>query len=162
MADGPQERLFRDDGGAALERAARLEDENRRLRAELERLRRAGHDDLPTGRIPPAPGFSAFVVGVVCGTACLGIAVAFLSGTGHTRRARVRPATPVPTYTVHHPAPPVMPQPAFTASFDDPLPPSKPTVIKVSPVRRAMDPACDPPYAVGRDGVKRYKEECFK
>lgn len=32
------ERLFRDADGAALERVARLEDENRQLRAELERL----------------------------------------------------------------------------------------------------------------------------
>jgi hypothetical protein len=33
----PRERLFRDDAGAALERITRLEEENRRLRAELER-----------------------------------------------------------------------------------------------------------------------------
>lgn len=32
------ERLFRDADGAALERVARLEDENRQLRAEIERL----------------------------------------------------------------------------------------------------------------------------
>ena len=36
MQDG--ERLFRDAEGAALERVARLEDENRRLRAEVDRL----------------------------------------------------------------------------------------------------------------------------
>jgi uncharacterized small protein (DUF1192 family) len=41
------ERLFRDDAGAALERVACLEEENARLRAEIERLRAGASRSTP-------------------------------------------------------------------------------------------------------------------
>src|SRR5689334_616510 len=53
MAENPRERLFRDDAGAAIERATRLEEENRSLRAEVDRLRRAPGRPASTTRTRP-------------------------------------------------------------------------------------------------------------
>ncbi len=43
----PRERLFRDETGALVERAARLEEENLALRAEVARLQRPSREDGP-------------------------------------------------------------------------------------------------------------------
>jgi len=68
----PKERLFRDDVGAALERAALLAEENARLRRELARLRDEEEAAGSPGRRLPVWGIAAcacslalFVTGVV-------------------------------------------------------------------------------------------------
>ena len=150
MGENAPERLFRDDGGAALERAARLEDENRELRAEIARLRRPGRDadTVRTTRPTGQPRF--FLVGFLLAMAAFGFALV-LGGIRHTslapRRApavRVIPADPVP-----RPAPVLieLPPPATTG-----------TVLGSS---AAAEDDCTQPYWYDARGVKHYKRQCL-
>lgn len=131
-----RERLFRDDGGAALERVARLEDENRRLRAELERLRRSRPDPTP----PAASATSlmrgravVFGIGVATATTLFGIAIASASGvsTHHPPRRSTR--------QIPREARPVL-----------------------APASTADDPNCREPFWVDANRVKHYKVACIK
>ena len=100
----PRERLFRDETGAALERASRLEDENRRLRAEIDRLRQGpaggqGFGPPPFGSpygeqtpelLTPRRSDDRVIAAVVLGMVTLfaGVTLAARPHTGHSCGAR--------------------------------------------------------------------------
>ena len=150
MGETPPERLFRDDGAAALERAARLEDENRQLRAEIAQLKRPGRDadTVRTTRPTGSPRF--FLVGFVLAMTTFGFALVlgtFRHASSPPRRAnavRVIPADPVP---VAAPVPVELP------------PPATGTVLGTSSASAADD--CTRPYWYDGRGVKHYKKHCL-
>src|SRR5690348_6925224 len=84
-----RERLFRDDIGAALERVSRLEEENRRLRAEVERLER-GTEPRPTRRRPPTTVLVAALSTVLM--SAMVVASATRGHHCHARRAHAPPS----------------------------------------------------------------------
>lgn len=148
MGENAPERLFRDDGGAALERAARLEDENRRLREEIDRLKRPGRDADTVRTTRPAANPRFFLVGFLLAMAAFGFALV-LGGIRHTspapRRApavRVIPADPVPV-----PVPVELSPPAATG-----------TVLGTS---AAAEADCTQPFWYDARGVKHYKKHCL-
>jgi hypothetical protein len=137
MADESRERLFRDDGGAALERAARLEDENRHLRSEVERLRR-GPRGTEAEATRSAMTAHSFIIGVATATTCLGIALVFLTDVRphHHHSAPAHTVWQVPTSTPHFTAPPV----AQDRAEED----------------------CRVPYWIDASNRKHYKLACIK
>lgn len=102
-----RERGFRDDHGAALERAARLQEENDRLRAELAEARKAKTDPPPAPRptIKPAGkvGVALALLGAVLG-ASFAIAV----------RRPSPPRSPPPSFILPPPVFSAPPMPSFT------------------------------------------------
>jgi hypothetical protein len=160
MSDVP-ERLFRDDQGAAIERVARLEDENRRLRDELEQLRggRPIPEDLPH-RAPPSP-LPAAVAALIAGMLMLGGLLTTFSGHGPHRR--VRP----PRYTniVVPPAQPVLTHPA-DADCADPFYTDSDGSLRVktqcAPEAAKAGPLddCSTPFWVDTRGIRHYKRQC--
>jgi hypothetical protein len=147
-ADEPKERLFRDDAGAALERVARLEEENARLREEVERLERSRVEVLTFRPRPVSAVSSVSLMGLTASGALLGMALAVAVSSRSARR----PAPPPPT-----------PTPMSIATYV----PVPPTPIVYSPPRSmAAPPAeaeepCAVSYVYGAGGVKRYKTECL-
>jgi hypothetical protein len=128
------ERLYRDDVGAALERVRRLEQENQALRAEIE--------DIKAGRAPVLP--SPYRVGTIAlciATIAVGATLAFSSATQ-------------PSVVVYQPVPP--PPPAMF----EPQPVAAPT-LNTAPTPRAMEAACSPPYYYDARGTKVFKKECL-
>lgn len=107
-----KERGFRDDHGAAVERAARLQEENDRLRAELDEARKAKTDSPPAPRAepkaPPPPPPGRVGLGIALVGALLGGSIAI--GVSH----RASPVRPPPSFTI----PPIVfsapPMPSFT------------------------------------------------
>src|SRR5687767_4809489 len=100
------ERLFRDEAGAALERVARLEEENRRLRDEVELLRRGAEEPPPlepphdrrAGDSPAARAAGACVVFTVAGS-LLAMTMTMLGASHHHHHhghAHRRPHVAVP------------------------------------------------------------------
>jgi hypothetical protein len=150
MADSDgKERLFRDEAGAALERAARLEDENRRLRAEVERLSQGpGGPGEPEFQVPEVDREvdKRLVVGVLAGA--LGLASLFLAARPHhTHCSAARVVRGTPGIAVA-PLPVIAPvEPLRTA----------PATPVIAPAAR---PGCDPPYTMS-GGVRVYKSECL-
>lgn len=86
---GP-ERLFRDETGAALERVAELEDENARLRAEIERLRNASS----TVRVVPRSPSPWVILGMAAAPAFVGIVLIAASLAQPTPPPRVESPPP--------------------------------------------------------------------
>ena len=134
MAHESPERLFRDEHGAAIERIARLEDENRQLRAEVDRLTNGDPSETPAspslgcGRPPMAASLAAVVIALTT-TAIMTMSVSARRSC-HPRRA-----------TVHRVAP---------------------RVAAGSPVLlgpQARD--CTVPYVVDARGTKHYRPECL-
>lgn len=135
------ERLFRDADGAALERVARLEDENRQLRAEVERLASAGlHDEGPPGPRPTpshhlSGRFFLFAMALPFGMLSL------IMAAGVARHHRC-PAAVSPAYGVEV----VGPRHRFH--------------VEVPREVRSADP-CAPPYVYDGHGLRHYKRECI-
>src|SRR6185437_14286208 len=88
----PRERLFRDDAGAALERVARLEQENQELRSALDRLQRSGRE-TPTVRVPKARVPQA-LLGLSLGLMMLGSLIVAASLRPDPRPQRYHPPPP--------------------------------------------------------------------
>jgi hypothetical protein len=156
MSDVP-ERLFRDDQGAAIERALRLEEENRRLRDEVARLRGRGpvHED-PTPRVPPSP-LPAAVAALVAGMLMLGGLLTTFNGHGRHRRARPPRITNVVVPTGQ----PVLTQ--VDADCADPFFTDSDGSLRVKtqctpPTAPAGD--CATPFWVDTRGIKHYKRQC--
>ena len=142
------ERLFRDDAGAAGERAARLEEDNRRLRSEVERLRRSPPRIESTSHGGPhGVGLTAqaFVVGVATATTCLGLALVFLAEPATRHRHRIHP-------TQHRQSLSIGAAPRARASVERP---------SVAPVRTA-DENCKSPFWIDDRGRKHYKIACLE
>jgi hypothetical protein len=146
-----QERLFRDEAGAALERVAALEDENRRLRAEVERLANSAEireTALSCGNVPgnvPVPNGRSAVAGMV--TASLAVLFASslsLFGGRHVHHEHVHPRL--------HDA--MNPGVALTMPPAGPAP-TMPSVIEVAP--RTLSEC----VTVDAEGHKHYKRECL-
>lgn len=143
MGDSP-ERLFRDEAGAALERAARLEEENQQLRAEVARLR--------AGALPRSAREATTVrtsqQGALRTLLLVTVGLCF-AGTMATMRASrpcrsssagfpgiaVAPARPVPM------TPPTLAVPVATPAPDD--------------------TDCSVPYTYDEHLVKHYKARCL-
>ena len=105
----PPERLFRDDAGAALERVARIEEENGGLRAEVERLRHGKTTStVRLGGRSPSPWV---VLGIAAAPAFLGIVLIAASLSS--------PAPPPPAVRVEVP-PPRAPRVAKVSSVTKP------------------------------------------
>lgn len=143
------ERLFRDDGGAALERVAQLEDENRRLRAEVDRLTQGetqGETPVAGSSASFGPASRPAVVGVVTA----GLAVAFAS------------ALSISTRHVHHDHARFRVREAMTPGVALAAPtvsPALPNVIQVG--TRASAPTSECTY-FDADGHKHYRLECLE
>lgn len=143
MADAP-ERLFRDDAGAAFERAARLEQENQELRAEIRRIKRP--DEAPTLRTrkPAKPHPAFFVFGALGGIGLAFGVLAATSGFGADRVPSERFST--------------LPAPVQTA-------PAPPGLIGASPMPVAATTAeavdCETPFTYDEQGIKHYKQQCI-
>jgi hypothetical protein len=180
------ERLFRDDGGAALERAARLEDENRELRAEIERLR-ASPEDRPA---PPRATVRAdertalaLVLTVTTVLISLGATIGFRR---HHHARMPRAATHMNPGIAITPAPPPLPVTAPEIDvtradncsvpyfYDDSgMKQLRPECLDMRKVTRRVRPHhpvvdgvegaddCSVPYFYAADGHKRYKRHCF-
>jgi hypothetical protein len=159
----PPERLFRDSAGAALERAARLEDENKRLRHEVERLKRPGRDAVTVRTRPNIAPYLAFTTVMIA--SAVGALMAMSLGDSPRRIA-----APVVLRHQLPPAPPAAIGPevgddctsAFTYAEDGTKrykPECLATVIGASPT----DPNdCVVPYWYDVRGVKRYKQQCLR
>ena len=94
MSGVPPERLFRDEGGAAIERVARLEDENRKLRDEVERLARGEEPRRPT-----ATAMLPALVAILSATLLVGglaTAIGARCNHRHVRSQRISHVTPEP------------------------------------------------------------------
>lgn len=141
-ADEPKERLFRDDAGAALERVARLEEENARLREEVERLKRS-RVEVCTFRLRPVSAASCVSRMVLTTSgAVLGMALV-VAVFGRSARRPAPPPVPIATYVPVPPTPIVYSPPRTTAT---------------APAEKRP---CAVPCVDGADGIKRYKTECL-
>jgi hypothetical protein len=151
----PPDRLYRDAGGAALERAARLEDENRRLRAEVERLRvgAGGGDgngdprtvDAEGADHPGRPRVAATYLAVATATMAVLLASAMTVRTRHVHYVHVDRGGHTASSGIAIVRPP------------SPLP--APVVIGASPSQ--SDESCTPAYVVDERGVRHYKAHCM-
>ena len=142
------ERLFRDAEGAALERVARLEDENRRLRTEVERLTRQRdkpqEEDRPTHRLPsaaphPLPG-RFFVLAMALPLTMISLLLA-VGPRHHTRSC----------------SPPRYGEAIAPRTFQ--MTPYVP--LDVTPVDPNAPP-CAPPWVTDARGRRHYKVECIR
>ena len=187
----PRERLFRDDTGAALERASRLEDENRRLRAEIDRLRHGPPYGPAFGEPPPDLGtprrsddrvIAAVVLGMV--TLFAGVTLAARPHTGRYSCGARHPAS----FAFQSNPGVAVGGPSVTGSdrvrHGSPDPCAEPFVladgmslaVKAECIHpgstlahepeaadaRSGKPGCDPPYTVDQGGHRRYKLECIR
>jgi len=140
----PPERLFRDETGAAFERAARLEDENQELRAEIARIKQ-GHPrpsrDATTVRTRRSQVVTA-LLGVGAGLVVLGTMAMVLAARPNPRRSvavlQPRPVTPM---WVPPPGPTLAVAPAPTVAVDE--------------------DDCSTPYWYDTARVKHYKAACI-
>lgn len=136
------ERLFRDADGAALERVARLEDENRQLRAEVDRLTAASaHEEgPPRPRSRPSQHLSGrfFLFAMALPFGILSLIMA----AGVARHHRC-PAARSPAYGVEV----VGPRHRFH--------------VEVPREVRSADDGCAPPYVYDGHGLRHYKRECI-
>jgi hypothetical protein len=137
-SEGVQERLYRDDVGAALERVRRLEQENQGLRAEIDRIKSGQPAILPS---PYRIGTIALCIATIA----VGTSLAFSSATQ-------------PAVFMFEPSPPPPP----TAILIEPVPqPIRPApTLQPAPVVQAT-PDCNPPYAYDGHGRKTFKKECL-
>lgn len=157
----PPERLFRDSAGAALERAARLEDENKRLRQEVELLRRPGRDAVTVRTPRSIAPYLAFTTVMVA--AAIGALMAM----------SLRPPRPAPA-VLHHNLPATPPGVGARLVEDDACaspftydedgrklykPECLAKVIGASPTNPND---CAVPYWYDGKGVKRYKSQCLR
>jgi len=155
MREKAPERLFRDDGGAAIERVARLEDENRQLRAEIARLKRPGRD-APTVRTRLRPSETVLLaVMLVTGLAGIFVFVGTVARV-RDRDAAYPPAAPTlrPRIVSADPPPRVPPVDEVGPTYASP----PGTIIGASPLPSS---GCTPPFWYDARGVKHYKERCL-
>lgn len=137
----PPERLFRDDAGAALERAAHLEHENQQLRAEIARMREPGN---------PRPGRDATTVRTnrfPLRYAALGSMTAMVVIGAAMMVFASRPAPPHPVVMQR---PLVLPSPQIT--------PAPTLAVAPAPVE---EDDCTTPYTYDDQRVKHYKLQCI-
>ena len=156
MAEKPPERLFRDDGGAALERVAQLEDENRELRARLSELERPRRD-VDTVRTRPLRGGTGvlFLVGF---TLAMGASVlALFVGAAHRPRPQRPHAPPVQVVLNADPAPTVYVSPGVDLRAQAAQQPTG-TILGTSP---EPESDCTKPYWYDERNVKHYKKHCL-
>jgi hypothetical protein len=147
-----RERLFRDASGAAVERAAQLEDENRALRAEVERLRLVAGEPAPP---PRGRADERVLAGLLGGMLALFVGAAAMISRPHGHCPSARGVATVR----------LTPGVAI-APLDDRAP--RPSVIPVEgPVTRTLPRSkdgaeCNPPYTISPDGHRRYKLSCIE
>lgn len=155
------ERLFRDDGGAALERVARLEDENRRLRAEIARLENGGTPPSP----PSNPKGAATVLLLATAAAVLVGSATFSARVSHRHHYRP-PHTPRLLETPR--ATPVV-TPVNDADCTQPFWTDNDGVTHVkahcatdtTEGDRAGRSDCTTPFWYDANGRKHYKRQCI-
>jgi hypothetical protein len=174
-----RERLFRDDAGAAIERAARLEDENRRLREELQRLTGTSTSTTPTpGEMLEVPSPRRRADDRMIAVVVLGMVTAF-AGMMLGMRAEHSCSFSSPsrrTTVVRRPTPiPIMVKGEECADpyrIDEGIRRIKPECLPgqwnlTSERLQAGSPHekktedCAPPWVMAPDGVRRYKPGCF-
>ena len=159
MGGQAPERLFRDDGGAALERVAQLEDENRHLRARLAQLERTrGQADTVRVRAPAGtPKF--FFAGFILMTGVTGI-LTMLFGVARPPSPRRAPAVfvvPAETAPMTFRAVPAIPVQA-AAKNGDPASMRLPRAGTLVGPPATVDDECDVPNERDLRGVKHYEK----
>jgi hypothetical protein len=149
-------RVFRDDGAAALERVARLEDENRQLRAELSRLERPARDAETVRTRTPHGNEKIFLGGFLAATGMFGVALMTFGAARHPTHPRrapavvVVPADPVPLATTAEAVPAIDGRVGSRNRAG--------TVLHTAPAPGAD---CTVPFWYDERGVKHYKKHCL-
>ncbi len=109
------ERLYRDDAQSALERVARLEEENEALRQEVARLKNRGAPTVRVPRMPPRPSRAVAVLVSLTGVLVGGLMASVVAARAQAPVTSEAELTAVPVRLAETSFEPKAIQPRFKA-----------------------------------------------